>query len=606
MTFTHLVILLALWVPTGNVNGSNSAGSVVSTNEKSIMHTNKLKQYPRLFVPADADMGDWEQIAPLFATLETRPIDTRETLEQWLLDLSELAACIAEESSKRYVAMTCQTDDKEAEQAYLYFIEQIDPKCKPHWQELRKQYVASPARKELPPDRYMVYDRSVTTAVRIFRDENVPLQTEDEKLDQQYKKLCGAMLVEYDGKEQTLQQMGRYQKDPDRAVREQTWKLVVNRRLKDRKTCDKIFDKMIELRTKIARNADFDNYRDYAFQRRERFDYTPQDCFAFHDAIEAIVVPAYRALLEKRRKTLGVETLRPWDLAVDPYNQPPLKPFDGAKELCKKSSTIFHKLDPELGRQFDLMVEAGWLDLESRKGKAPGGYQATFNEKRHPFIFMNAVGLHRDVETLLHEGGHAFHDFASRDEPLIDYRHTGAEMAEVASMAMELLGLDHLDVFYKGDDLKRACREQLEGIVWLFPWIATIDAYQHWLYTHSDHTRQERTAYWLSLMDRFGGIEDWSGFESAREARWQRQLHLFGYPFYYIEYGIAQIGALQIWLNAKQDKAKTLQAYRRALALGGSRPLPELWKAAGLKFDFSRETLKPLIEAVMKEIESLQ
>ncbi|UCD28673.1 MAG: M3 family oligoendopeptidase [Planctomycetota bacterium] len=570
------------------------------------MKANSYKFYPRQFVPVDAEMGEWDQIAPLFSSLDTRSIDTVKQLEQWLLDLSELNACIYEELSKRYVAMTRHTDDQDKEKAYLFFIEHILPQCKVKWQKLRERYVASAARKKLPPVRYMVYDRSTVNAVGIFREKNIPLQTEDDKLDQKYKKLCGAMTVEYDGKEQTLQQMDLYLKEPDRAVREQTWKLVTDCRLADREVFDEIFDKMIELRTQIAHNAGFDNYRDYAFKARERFDYTPADCFAFHEAIESVVVPAYRAIQEQRRKTLGVDKLRPWDLVVDPYNQPPLKPFKNADELCRKCSIIFHKLDPELGKQFDLMMEADWLDLESRKGKAPGGYQSTFDETRHPFIFMNAVGIQRDVETLLHEAGHAFHAFACRDEPLVQNRNYGAEIAEVASMGMELLAFEYLDAFYTGQDLRRARREQLESVIWIFPWMATIDSFQHWLYTHPDHTRRERTEYWLSLMDRFGGIEDWSGLETAREARWQRQLHLFGYPFYYIEYGIAQIGALQLWYNYRADKAKALKQYRQALALGGSRSLPELWEAAGLKFDFSQATLRPLIEAVLAELKTLE
>jgi len=569
------------------------------------MNLTTQPSYPRQFVPAGADMGDWSQIEPLFNELERRPLDTREQLEAWLLDVSELASCISEEGSKRYVAMTCQTDDPEREKAHLHFIEEIQPKCKPRWHRLRQRYVASPARRELPQDRYGVYDRSTVAAVEIFREENVPLQTEEEKLDQRYQKICGAQTVTYDGKEQTLQQMSRYLQEPNRKVRQEAWELVANRRLKDREQIDDIFDEMIKLRTRIAKNAGFENYRDYKWKDYERFDYTPADAIALHDAIEKIVVPAHRGIQEERKRALQVDPLRPWDLAVDPYNRPPLHPFVGGTELAEKCSIVFHKLSPELGSQFDQMIRAGWLDLESRKGKAPGGYQATFDEARHPFIFMNAVGLHRDVETLLHEGGHAFHALACQEEPLVAYRHTGMEMAEVASMGMELLAMDHLDVFYQGDDLKRARREQLEGIISVFPWIATIDAFQHWLYLHPQHSRAQRTQAWLELMDRFGGIESWAGYEVNREALWQRQLHLFGVPFYYIEYGIAQIGALQLWQNARRDKREALRKYREALALGGSRPLPELWKAAGLKFDFSANTLKPLVDAVLAELETL-
>lgn len=559
-------------------------------------------QYSRQYVQVTADMGNWAQIEPLFDELDRRPLETAEQFQKWLLDQSDLEACIQEEGTKRRVAMTCETDNPEKEKANLHFLEQIDPKCKPRWQKLQERYVASPLRATLPMPRFFVYDRSVSAAVKLFREKNVALQTEDDKLDNQYKKLCAAMTVQYDGKEQTLQQMGKYQRDPDRAVREKTWVLVAERRLQDRDKLDDIFDQLVRIRQQIAKNADYENFRDYQFQAYQRFDYGPKDCMAFHDAIEKVVVPARRALQEQRRKSLGVDRLRPWDVLVDPKNRPALKPFQSIPEFCEKTSKVFHRLDPELGGQFDAMIKAKWLDLDSRKGKAPGGYQSTFDEHRHPFIFMNAVGLHNDVMTLLHEGGHAFHAIACRSEPLLAYRHYGMEMAEVSSMGMEMLAMDYLDEFYKGNDLIRAKREHLEDLLMLFPWIATIDAFQHWIYLHPNHTRDERTKAWLDLQNRFGGIEDWSGYEAAKGAMWHRQLHLFSVPFYYIEYGIAQVGALQLWQNAKKDPKKALAQYKAAQALGGSRPLPELWQAAGLKFDFSEATLRPLIEAVQAEL----
>jgi oligoendopeptidase F len=559
-------------------------------------------KYSRGFVPTGADMGDWTQIEPLFDALDARSIEDLSLFERWILDGNELAACLSEEYNKRLVAMTCQTDDQACEQAYLYFVQEIQPRCKPRWHRLNERYVASPLRRQLPKPRYEVYDRGTVTAVELFREENVPLQTEEAKLDQQYQKICGAMTVEYNGREQTLQQMARYQQEPDRRVRQEAWELSARRRLADRGPIDDIFDQMIRLRTQIAQNAGFDNFRDYQFKAYERFDYTPADCYAFHEAIERVVVPVYREIQQQRRRQLGIEQLRPWDLSVDPKGRPPLRPFNEIGELSAKCRTIFARVDPVLGEQFDGMIKAGWLDLDSRKGKAPGGYQATFDESRHPFIFMNAVGLHRDVETLLHEGGHAFHCLACRDEPLLAYRHTSMEMAEVASMGMELLASDYLGEFYEGDDLVRARREQLEGIIGTFPWIAVIDAFQHWLYLHPGHTREQRTACWLDLLRRFGGIEEWTGYEATHESLWQRQLHLFGVPFYYIEYGIAQIGALQLWRNTREDKASALRRYREALTLGGSRPLPELWAAGGLTFDFRETTLRPLVQMVTDEL----
>lgn len=563
------------------------------------------KPYPRHFVSQNADLGNWAHIEPLFERLDADRIDTPEQLESWLVHQSELLACLNEEQNHRYVLMTCQTDDEQREKAYLHFIEEIAPRCKPRWHRLYERYVDAPARRELPSDRYQVLDRSLLAAVELYRDENVRLQTEDARLDQQHQKITGAMTVQYEGQEQTLPQMARYQEQPDRNVREETWRLTAARRLKDLGPLNDIYDQMIELRARMARNADLDTFRDYQWKAYERFDYTPADCFAFHGAIEELVVPLKHEIQTERRRRLDVETLRPWDLAVDPQNRPPLQPFKDVQELAHKCSSVFHRIDPELGRQFDQMVTAGWLDLESRKGKAPGGYQTTYDEQRRPFIFMNAVGLHRDVETLLHEGGHAFHAIACREDPLVQYRHTGMEMAEVASMGMELLAFDHLDVFYRGEELPRARREQLEGIVNTFPWIATIDAFQHWIYTNPTHTREQRTQFWLELQERFGGIEDWSGLEDVQAASWQRQLHLYSVPFYYIEYGIAQIGALQLWQNARADRTTALRKYREALALGGSRPLPELWAAAGLQFDFSAQTLRPLIDALRVELRHL-
>lgn len=565
----------------------------------------KAETFPRRYVPRDTDMGDWSQIEPCFDELEGRPIGDLAQFEQWILDQGELAACIAEEASKRYVAMTCHTDDAQAEAAYLFYVEQIAPREKPRWHRLRERYMSMTWRTALPRPRYFVYDRGVTCAAELFRPENVPLQTEDEKLAQQFQKICGAMTVQYEGQEQTLQQMSRYLKLPDARVREEAWRLVSQRRLQHRDDFDGLFDQMIELRTQIARNAGLDNFRDHQFKHFERFDYSPADCEAFHATIAELVVPLKRAWQEKRRKSLGVDVLRPWDLSVDPKNCPPLRPFATTAELCDKTLTIFRRLDPELAEQFSTMVEAGWLDLESRKGKAPGGYQTVFSETRRPFIFMNAVGLHSDVQTLVHECGHAFHTIACRNDPLYAYRESRLEMAEVASMGMEMLAQDHLEVFYQDSDLRRARREHLEDVVGLFPWIATIDAFQHWLYLHPGHTHAQRTEAWLQLLERFGGIEDWTGCEEAQQALWQRQLHLFEVPFYYIEYGIAQIGALQLWVNARRDRSQALRQYREALALGGREPVPALWAAAGLKFDFTAATLGPLIEAVQQELDHL-
>lgn len=582
--------------------------------------------FARTFVPADADLGDWDQIEPLLQALLDREIGSPDELEQWLLDHSELSACISEERSERYIAMTCDTADKDKEQAYLHFLENIAPQAKPYFHKLNEKYVASEHRDGLDAERYGVLDREVEASIEIFRDENIPLQTEVAKLSQQYQKITGAMTVEYDGEERTLPQMAKYLEETDRRVRQEAWELVAGRRLQDREAMDEIFDKQLELRQQIAVNACFDDYRGYAFKSMMRFDYSIEDSERFQETVRELVVPLYRQLnarqfkmLARRaaerddeatvpfteRTTAEFDTLRPWDLEVDPLGRGPLRPFETSEQLEEGVQQIFAKLDPELEAQFVSMRAEGDLDLESRKGKAPGGYMSTRDEKRRPFIFMNAAGVHRDVETLLHEAGHAFHAFATQHEPLVGYRHSPIEFAEVASMTMELFADDELDVFYSGEDAARAKRKHLEGIIKILPWIAQIDAFQHWIYAHPTHSREERTAHWLELDKAYGAAVDWSGYQENRESYWQRQLHLFVHPFYYIEYGIAQLGALQLWLRFKRDAEGALGGYRSALALGGSRPLPELFEAAGARFDFGAETIQPLVDAVQEELAAL-
>jgi oligoendopeptidase F len=377
---------------------------------------------------------------------------------------------------------------------------------------------------------------------------------------------------------------------------------VAARRLKDAGALDDIFDQMLALRHEIALAAGFANFRDYTFAAYERFDYTPEDCVRFHQAIEHHIVPLARELQRERARKLGVTPLRPWDLAVDPEQRPPLHPFRESSELLEKTHAIFAKLDPRLGDYFQVLRRQQLVDLDNRKGKAPGGYQSTLSESRVPFIFMNAVGAHRDVETMLHEAGHAFHALAAREQPLHAYRSAPIEFCEVASMGMELLAAPHLPAFYSEAEARRARRAHLEGILQFFPWMATVDAFQHWIYLHPGHTREERRATWLGLMDRFGGLEDYAGFEANRAALWHRQLHIFEIPFYYVEYGIAQLGALQLWQAARRDLPSALDHYLAGLKLGGSRPLPELFAASGLAFDFTDETIAPLMQGVQEEL----
>ncbi len=574
---------------------------------------------PTDFVPARIKGDDWSQIEPLLKKLLDRPVNSARELEKWLVDRSELMASCAESESDLYIDMTCDTENKAAQEAYGRYIETIPPLLKPMVFALDKRQRDLEKQHPLPGTRYRVLSRDTAAEVELFRDENVPIQTDLEKLSQQYQQIIGAMNVTYKGEEKTLPMMSAFQESTDRAVREETWRLVSERRLRDADAIDELYDESIALRHTMARNAGFDTFTGYAFKSKKRFDYTPADCVKFHDACASAVVPFMRRQDEKRKKKLGVATLRPWDLAVDPNGRAPLKPFKGGAELIRKSLDTFERLDPSLAKMLAKMgdgsntkgaANGACLDLDSRKGKAPGGYQAMRDRRREAFIFMNAAGLHRDVETMVHEAGHAFHSMLCIDEPLLHYRSPPLEFAEVASMSMELLTMPHWggpNGFYRDEtDLGRARRQQIEGSVALLPWIATIDAFQHWVYGNPKHTRDQRVAHWLTLDQRLGHSVSWEGLEPMQARAWQRQSHLFLHPFYYIEYGIAQLGALQLWLRSLEEGEKVaIAAYKSAMSLGGSRPLPELFAAAGLTFDFGESMVRRLVDRVERELEKL-
>jgi oligoendopeptidase F len=564
--------------------------------------------HPRQFVPADLDPSRFPQIETLFQRLLDRRIDNVDQLSRWLADSSELASIIDEYGARRYIDKSCHTDDEAVKQRFMQFVEEIEPGIKPLAFALQRKYLDSPARTQLDPKRFETLDRRWRAEVEIFREANIPIDTEITKKVTEYDEINGRMTVNFRGKELTMQQAARYLEDPDRAMRQEAFELSSRRRLVDAEAIETIYESLLPLRHKVAQNAELSDYRAFQWKANKRFDYTPEDCLRFADAIAETCVPLVRKLDRERAKDMNLPILRPWDSAVDPKGRPALHPFDENQidTFVAKTREIFNRLSPELASDFDQLKAHGNLDLQSRKGKQPGGYLMPLEESRQPFIFMNAAGLQRDVETLLHEGGHAFHHLAaSRKEDLVFLRAAPMEFCEVASMSMELLGSEYLGVFYNEADTLRAKRKLIEGIIYFFPWMAIIDSFQHWIYTHPGHTRQQRKAHWISLLDRFGGIVDWTGWEATRQSLWQRQGHLFHAPFYYVEYGIAQLGALQLWMKAKENPVQALAKYRSALSLGGTRPLPELFSAAGIVFDFSQKTLGPLMRALDQELDRL-
>lgn len=563
-------------------------------------------EFPRRFVPAGVDVADEDELKELFDHLEGRALKSTGDVEHWLKDESELLGAVSEQYSLRWIRMTCQTDDAQREKEYLFFVENIEPLLKLRAFKLDKKYLETPSRKSLPADHYSVLDKRRENSVALFREENVQLEKMEALLSQKYQKIIGAMTATYAGQERTMQQLAKFGEETNRKVREETWLLGENRRYRETEELDRIYDDMVKIRQKIAENAGFDNYVDYIFLRKERFDYTPADCVRFHKAVEEYVVPLLRDMDRDRSEKLKLDLLRPYDLAVDPENRPPLHPFNTPGELVKGCVAIFEKVNPKFAGQLRRLAELNLLDLESRRGKMAGGYQSELMEARLPFIFMNAVGRDQDVRTLLHEAGHAFHTFSLRNKDWpIQYRgeYIPLEFAEVASQTMEITGGEHLEgIFYNKADTQRSLLEHATLLVRLLAWIATIDAFQHWVYTHPEHTREERADYWVKLRERFGSIENWDGYENFRRSFWHRQLHLYEVPFYYIEYGIAWTGALGLWTRYRKDPKGMIEAYERALSLGGSKPLPELFKAADLPFDFGPGTIGPYARELRKDL----
>ena len=557
------------------------------------------------FVPTDLDATRWENIEPLYTALLERTLNCHRCLERLILDRSELDSASEEAVANLYIATTRHTDDEAIKTAFETYVTEVEPNLKKVGFQLDRKIVGSEHVDQLDQDRYGMLLKHLRTKVDLFREENVAIETELSLLEQKYSQICGAMMVEFDGEEKTLPMMGRYLEETDRSIREAAWRTTWTRRLQDREAMDDIFDEMIAKRHQCALNAGYKNYRDYKHEQMHRYDYRPEDCERFHDAVEKHCVPVMRKLNQERAAALKVETLRPWDLGVDILGRSPLRPFEDVKDMVSGTSRVFHRMDQRLGSMFDSLSEGDCLDLETRKGKAPGGYQYQRERSRQPFIFMNAAGLQSDLNTMVHEAGHAFHSILCKDEPIMAYRSAPMEFCEVASMSMELLTFPYLDEFYNEEEANRARREHLEGLATMLPWIATIDAFQHWLYTNPTHDREARTATWLGLMERFGAEVNWNGVEDIREATWQRQLHLFGVPFYYIEYGIAQLGALQVWLNSLKQEQVAINQYMDALCLGGKEGLPVLFQTAGAKFDFGPQTIAPLFERIESELKEL-
>ena len=572
-----------------------------------------IKKLSRHFLPNDFIITNWEGLAPYFKKLDERAINSITDLEQWLKDASELEAVISEDACWRQIKMTCDTENKELEESFNFFMMEIQPKIQPYSDKLNKKLIDCPFTKQLDQQKYFTYLRNVKKNIELFREANIPLQAELNVMQQQFGVISGKMTVDVNGQEYTLQQAAKFLEDPDRNLREAVYRKINERRLQDKNDLNDLFSSLLQKRNQVALNTDFKNFRDYRFAELGRFDYTKEDCYQFHEAVKLHVMPLVNQLYESKKKKLGLDTLRPWDVEAEPAGIQPLRPFKNGEELTEKTIACFDEMSAGSGGKsffgdcLRKMKAMGHLDLESRKGKAPGGYNCPLAESGAPFIFMNAAGQLDDVTTMVHEGGHAIHSFLAHELELTGFKEYPTEIAEVASMSMELFSMNHWQVFFDNtEELTRAKEQQLERVITIFPWIATIDKFQHWIYENPNHTTEERADRWLSILEEFSSpVIDFSGLTEYRRFGWQRQLHLFEVPFYYIEYGIAQLGAIGLWQQYKKNPEEALKNYVSALQLGGTQSLPDLFMAAGLKFNLSPDYISGLMNFVKKELDSL-
>ena len=563
-----------------------------------------IKKLPRHFLPENFSITNWESLEPWFKNLLDRELNSKKDLAQWLKDISELEAVVSEDACWRQIKMTCDTENKELEKAFIFFMMEIQPKAQPYADKLNKKLIDCPYTKELDQKKYFTMIRTVKKNIDLFREENIQLMAELNVMQQQFGVISGKMTIEVNGEEFTLQQATKFLENDDRSLRESVYKKIAARRLKDKEEMNSLFSTLIQKRHQVAVNAGFANFRDYKFAEMGRFDYTKEDCFQFHEAVKQQVMPLMDEIYKRKKNKLGVDTLHPWDLEAHPEDEKALNPFKTGDELVEKSIACFNELNPFFGDCLKKMKEMGHLDLDSRKGKAPGGYNCPLTESGAPFIFMNAAGQMDDVTTMVHEGGHAVHSFLAHNLELSAFKEYPMEIAEVASMAMELFSMESWHVFFKTEqELKQAKEHQLERVITIFPWIATIDKFQHWVYENPIHTLEERAEKWIEILNEFTPSSlDVSEIEEYRQHFWQKQLHLFEVPFYYIEYGIAQLGAIGLWKQFKENRQQALDNYTNTLSLGGTKTLPELFQAAGLQFNFSPSVVSELMAFVHAEM----
>ncbi len=561
----------------------------------------------RDYLPEKIEVSDWQVVESYFHELLSRKIQSVEELKIWLRNRSEIEAFLQEELGWRYIRMSCDTANEEYSTAFNFFVGEIQPKIAPLSHQLDQFLLSNAFLSQLNGRPYEILLRQVKKRVEIFRETNVPLFAELQQKEQEFSSISGAMSIDWEGQEITLQQASNFLEQDDRNKREQVYKKIMARRAMDANRLDDLMNELLRSRNEIAANADFKDFRDFMFASLGRFDYDANDCIQFHEAVEKFLVPITERIDAHHRKELNLDVLKPWDVSAAVKGKIPLQPFSSTEDAMTKTIACFHEIDPFLGSCMSQMKKANRIDLDSRKGKAPGGYNYPLYETGLPFIFMNSTNSLRDMVTLVHEGGHAVQSIVDRPLELVDFKNLPSEIAELASMSMELISMEHWHHYFETEqELKMAKRKHLEDVLKGLPWIACVDAFQHWIYTNPNHSVEERTDAWSKTYERFASKSvDWSGVESVKKLLWQKQLHIYEVPFYYIEYGFAQLGAIAMWRNYRLNPSQTINQYLDALKMGYTASIAEVYERAGVRFDFSEDYIRELAGFVNEEWEKL-
>jgi oligoendopeptidase F len=534
-------------------------------------------------------------------------IGSAEDLNTFLSDQKRLYEQVEEKMMKHYIAFQCQSDDEENKRKYEFDQQQIKPLYKKYQSLLDEKVLESPFLSDLPDSEYGEFKKKLRVQFALFQEANLEIEKQEDALVNQYFEIAGSLTSIWEGEEVTLSELYAHASDPNRDKRQKAWEAIYTPILKEEEKVQKILDELIQLRVKKAENAGLPSFTDYMFKKYNRFDYTPEDCHQLAESIREHVLPLTLQLEKEHKKELDVEVYRPWDVTGVAASKKPLKPVDSAEELINKSAKVLGELHPSFGSLVHEMNDKGLLDLTSRKGKTQGGFCESLPETGLSFIFMNLSNTDSDLIVFMHEMGHGIHDMLKRDQEVYANKQIPMESAELASMSMELMTADRWNEFYKTEEeLKRAKKEHLKSAVMLLPYIMVVDQFQHWLYKNPNHSWEERNKKFGEIKERYDAtIVQWDGYEDWKEKNWLKILHIFEVPFYFIEYAIAQLGAIQLYKQYKENPEKTIEKYIEALKLGSSKSLPEVYEAAGVKFDFSSTTIAELMEFVAKELDLL-